>query len=107
MKTWYCVTSSFDNRGRVTANITATKETETCPESTYTSTSRKDIYNDWFESLDEAKPLRLNPNVHSKPPGRQQDRPAIKTATPSMGGARVRSPYKQLTGCNGGRCGTV
>lgn len=46
MKTWYCVTSSFDNRGRVTANITATKEAETCPESTYTSTSRKDIYND-------------------------------------------------------------
>ena len=37
------------------------------------------------------KPLWLNPNVHSKPPGRQQDRPAIKTATPSMGGARVRS----------------
>lgn len=107
MKTWYCVTSSFDNRGRVTANITATKEAETCPESTYTSTSRKDIYNDWFESLDEAQALRLNPNVHSKPPGRQQDRPAIKTATPSMGGARVRSPYKQLTGCNGGRCGTV
>ena len=55
MKTLYCVTSSFDNRGRVTANITATKETETCPESTYTSTSRKDIYNDWFESLDEAQ----------------------------------------------------
>lgn len=51
MKTWYCVTSSFDNRGRVTANITATKEAE----STYTSTSRKDIYNDWFESLDEAQ----------------------------------------------------
>ena len=24
-------------------------------ESTYTSTSRKDIYNDWFESLDEAQ----------------------------------------------------
>ena len=96
MKTWYCVTSSFDNRGRVTANITATKEAETCPESTYTSTSRKDIYNDWFESLDEAQA-----------PGQQQDRPAIKTATPSMGGARVRSPYKQLTGCNGGRCGTV
>lgn len=54
MKTWYCVTSSFDDRGRVTANITATKEAKACPESTYTSTSRKDIYNDWFESLDEA-----------------------------------------------------
>lgn len=30
---------------------------------------------------------------------------AIKTATPTMGGVRVRSPYKQLTGCNGGHCG--
>ena len=28
MKTWYCVTSSFDDRGRVTAGITATKEAE-------------------------------------------------------------------------------
>lgn len=28
MKTWYCVTSSFDDRGRVTANITATKEAQ-------------------------------------------------------------------------------
>lgn len=33
----------------------ATKEAKACPESTYTSTSRKDIYNDWFESLDEAQ----------------------------------------------------
>ena len=38
-------------------------------------------------------------------PGRTLCRPAIKTATLSMGGVRVRSPYKQLTGCNGGRCG--
>lgn len=28
MKTWYCVTSSFDDKGRVTAAITATKEAE-------------------------------------------------------------------------------
>lgn len=55
MKTWYCVTSSFDNRGRVVAAITASKEAETCPESTYTSTSRKDIYNDWFGSTEEAQ----------------------------------------------------
>lgn len=54
MKTWYCATSSFDDKGRVIANITATKEAETCPESTCTSTSRKDIYNDWFGSQDEA-----------------------------------------------------
>ena len=56
MKTWYCVTSSFDDRGRAIAAITATKEAEECPEGTYTSTtSRKDIYNDWFGSEEEAK----------------------------------------------------
>lgn len=55
MKTWYCVTSSFDDRGRAIAAIKATKEAEECPESTYTSTSRKDIYNDWFGSEEEAK----------------------------------------------------
>lgn len=40
-----------------------------------------------------------------KRPGRQRDRPAIKTATLTMGGVRVQSPYKQLMGCNKGRCG--
>lgn len=54
MKTYYCVTSSFDDRGRVTAAVTATIEAESKPESTYTSTRRKDIYNDWFESLEAA-----------------------------------------------------
>ena len=54
MKTYYCVTSSFHDRGRVTAAITATIEAESKPESTYTSTRRKDIYNDWFESIEAA-----------------------------------------------------
>lgn len=55
MKTWYCVTSSFDDKGRVTAGVTATREAEEQPESSYTSTARKDIYKDWFESLEEAQ----------------------------------------------------
>lgn len=55
MKTWYCVTSSFDDRGKVTTAITATREAESKPESSYTSTARKDIYNDWFESAEEAQ----------------------------------------------------
>lgn len=55
MKTYYCVISTFDNRGRVTANITRQIEAEQMPESSYTSTSRKDIYNDWFESIEEAR----------------------------------------------------
>lgn len=55
MKTWYCVTSSFDDKGRVTAAVTASQKAECKPESTYTSTTRKDIYCDWFGSLKEAQ----------------------------------------------------
>ena len=55
MKTWYCATSSFDDRGRVTAAITMTKEAEEQPESTFTETKRKDIYSDWFGSHEEAE----------------------------------------------------
>jgi hypothetical protein len=54
-KTWYCVTSSFDDKGRVTAAITATKEATQQPESGYKSTSRKDIYTDWYESREAAQ----------------------------------------------------
>lgn len=55
MKTWYCVTSSFDDKGRVTAAVTATQEAESKPENTFTSTARKDIYCDWFGTLKEAQ----------------------------------------------------
>jgi len=41
--------------GRATANITDMIKAEEKPESTYTSTRRKDIYNDWFESEKEAQ----------------------------------------------------
>ena len=55
MKKWFCVVSSFDNRGRATANIVDTKEAEEKPESTFTSATRKDIYTDWFENEEAAK----------------------------------------------------
>lgn len=55
MKTWYCVTSSFDDKGRVTASVTATQDAESKPESTFTSTVRKDIYCDWFSCLKDAR----------------------------------------------------
>lgn len=55
MKTWYCVVSTFDNSGRVTAAITDTRRAESQPESSYTSTTKKDIYTDWFGSLKEAQ----------------------------------------------------
>lgn len=54
MKQWYCVTSSFDNMGRVTAAVTNIVEAEECPHNSFRSTARKDIYNEWFESEQEA-----------------------------------------------------
>ena len=55
MKTYWCVTTSVDNRGRVVANITNTIEAVRKPENSSTSTSQRDIYNDWFESEQEAQ----------------------------------------------------
>lgn len=55
MKKFYCVTSSVDDYGRCTAAITAECEADTKPENKFTSTSRKDIYSDWFDSLSEAR----------------------------------------------------
>lgn len=55
MKTYWCVTTSVDNKYRVLARITSTVEAVCKPENTSTSTSRRDIYNDWFESEEEAQ----------------------------------------------------
>ncbi len=55
MKTWYCVTTSFDDRGRVTAGITDTKKASSQPEGTCCSTRSRDIYTDWFDSLEAAE----------------------------------------------------
>ena len=41
MKKWYCVTSSFDNMGRVTAAVTDVIEAEECPHNSFRSTTRK------------------------------------------------------------------
>ena len=54
LKTYWCVTSSFDDRGRVTAAITRVVETTEKPENSFISTPRKDIYNDWFDSREAA-----------------------------------------------------
>lgn len=55
MKTFYCVTSSYDDKGRVNAAITAAIEADTQPENTSKETGTKDIYNDWFPSKKEAQ----------------------------------------------------
>ena len=53
-KIWYCVTSSFDDKGRVIAAITSTCEAAVQPEGGFTRTKRKDIYHDWYGSVEEA-----------------------------------------------------
>lgn len=54
MNTYFCVTSAWDDRGRGTAAITDVVEAETMPENRFTSTSRKDIYVDWYEDYGDA-----------------------------------------------------
>lgn len=55
MQTFYCVTTTVNDRGSMTAHITSTIEAETIPENTFANTSRRDIYNDWFNSLEDAR----------------------------------------------------
>ena len=55
MKTYYCVTSKWDDRGNGWAGITSKVEAEEKPESTFNSTPRADVYTDWFDSYDEAE----------------------------------------------------
>ena len=55
MRTWYCVTSSFDDRGHVTAGIVVTRRADKKPDDTFHSTARKDIYNTWCGNLREAQ----------------------------------------------------
>ena len=50
MKTYYCVTSAVDDHGRMTAAVTESLEAQKRPENSFTSTRRKDIYKDWFDS---------------------------------------------------------
>lgn len=54
-KTYYCVTTSVDDKGKVLAAITSVIEAESKPESSFRSLSRKDVYNDWFDDPEEAK----------------------------------------------------
>lgn len=55
MKTYYCVVTAYDDRGHVTSAVVAMREAKRKPKGSYKSTARKDIYTDWFESLDAAK----------------------------------------------------
>lgn len=55
MKTYYCVTTSVDDRGKVKVAVTNVIEAVCRPENSFKSGKRKDIYHDWFEDPEEAK----------------------------------------------------
>ncbi len=54
-KTYYCVTSTFHDSGRVTAAITMTCKCRTAPANHITSTFDRDIYTDWYDNLADAE----------------------------------------------------
>ncbi len=54
MRFW-CVSSSFDDRGRGSASIVDVIDADMKPEGSFRSTSRKDYYTDWFDSKEEAE----------------------------------------------------
>ena len=55
MQTFYCVTSSVDDKGHMTAAITAEYMGDECPENSRISTRHRDIYKDWFDSFPAAE----------------------------------------------------
>lgn len=54
-KTYYCVTSSVDDRGTVKAAITNVIQAVCKPDSSSKSLKCKDVYKDWFDSREEAE----------------------------------------------------
>ena len=50
MKTYYCVTASVDDNGKIKAAITNVIDAVSKPGNSFKSLKHKDIYNDWFES---------------------------------------------------------
>lgn len=53
--TYYCVTTSINDHGKVHAMITSSIEADKMPDGTFISTRFKDVYTDWFDSFEEAK----------------------------------------------------
>lgn len=55
--TYYCVTTSIDDKGTVRAAITHVVDADCKPENSYRSLRHKDIYNDWFENPEDANKM--------------------------------------------------
>ena len=54
MKTYWCVTTSVYDDGRVIAAITNSIRAVKAPKNESKSLRRKDVYHDWFDSKEEA-----------------------------------------------------
>lgn len=54
-KTYYCVVTTINNNGRISANIVDKKQAEEQPKGTYKSTKAADIYIDWYDTETAAK----------------------------------------------------
>ena len=54
-KMWWCVTTTVDYCGNVTASITDRIEAVDRPKNTYTADKRNDYYDEWFENLEDAQ----------------------------------------------------
>lgn len=52
---YYCVYYWFDNKGKKGAELFAEEEFKNKPKNHYKSLKHKDIFYDWFETLEEAK----------------------------------------------------
>lgn len=55
MKTYYAVTTSVYNDGRVICNITDKVKAERKPKDTMKELMTKDVYVDWFSSYEKAE----------------------------------------------------
>lgn len=55
LKEYFSVTTAVYDNGRITAAVTSSVFSERKPQNTSRSTSRKDIYVDWFDNIEEAK----------------------------------------------------
>lgn len=54
-KVYWSVTTAIYYTGRITVNITSTREAVCKPENSFTGTRYRDIYIDWFDSREEAE----------------------------------------------------
>ena len=54
-KTYWCVTSKYDDHLEGWSGITDKVVADKKPENTFVETEKYDIYNDWFDSYEEAE----------------------------------------------------